>query len=253
MTAESTLERTVTIRADRALVFQFFTDSAKWASWWGVGSTIDPRVGGKVLIRYPGGAEAAGEVTEIVPPERIGFTYGYVTGKPIGVGESQVTIQLTDIREGTRVQLSHAFTDAAVAREHVQGWRYQLSLFSNAVANERHSHAANTVDGWFAMWSNPVDQERWAAFDQLAAPDIVMRDRFSALEGGAEVRAHIDGVHRFMPGMTLKRDGDVRHCQGEVLVNWTSLGKDGQPAGRGANVFTLAADGRIASVTGFWA
>jgi uncharacterized protein YndB with AHSA1/START domain len=251
-TAESTLERTVTIRADRDVVFKFFTDSAKWASWWGAGSTIEPRVGGKMLICYPGGNEAAGEVTEIVPPERIAFTYGYVKGKPIGVGESRVTIRLTDVREGTRVELSHAFADAAVAREHVQGWRYQLSLFSNAVANARHARAADAVDSWFAMWSNPAETERWRELDRLAAAGIVVRDRFSALEGLDEVRAHIDGVHRFMPGVTLKRDGEVRHCQGEVLVNWTST-KDGNPMGAGANVFTLAPDGRIAAVTGFWA
>jgi uncharacterized protein YndB with AHSA1/START domain len=251
-TAESILERTVTIRAERDLVFRFFTDSAKWASWWGAGSTIEPRVGGKVRICYPGGVEAAGEVTEIVPPDRIRFTYGYVSGKPIGVGESRVTIRLSDVREGTRVQLSHHFTDAAVAREHVQGWRYQLSLFSNAVANERHARAADAVDGWFAMWSNPVDAERWQQLDRLAAAGIAVRDKFSALEGVEEVRAHIDGVHRFMPGVTLKRDGEVRHCQGEVLVNWISSGKDGKAMGAGANIFTLAPDGRIAAVTGFW-
>ena len=37
------LDRTVVIKARPETVFRFFTDSARWASWWGAGSTIDPK------------------------------------------------------------------------------------------------------------------------------------------------------------------------------------------------------------------
>ena len=40
------LDRTVTIQAPPETVFRFFQDSARWARWWGAGSTIDPKVGG---------------------------------------------------------------------------------------------------------------------------------------------------------------------------------------------------------------
>ena len=36
----------VRIEADRETVFRYFTDSGRWAAWWGAGSTIDPRPGG---------------------------------------------------------------------------------------------------------------------------------------------------------------------------------------------------------------
>lgn len=62
------LEREVTIRA-QPVVFSFFTDSVRWARWWGPGSTIDARVGGRVFIRYPNGVEAHGEILTIRPPE----------------------------------------------------------------------------------------------------------------------------------------------------------------------------------------
>ena len=247
------LERTITIRAHRDVVFRFFTDNTRWASWWGAGSTVEPRVGGRILIRYPGGTEVAGEILAFDPPNRIAFTYGYVKGTPVAVGESEVTIRLEAIPEGTRLHLAHAFADASVMQEHVQGWRYQLSLFGNAVANELHARSADTVDRWFKMWSNPVAEERSRQLDQLAAPQISMQDRFSVIQGVADVRAHLDGVHRFMPGFQLQRDGDVRHCQGQVLANWKGLAPDGQPRAAGANVFTLNADGRIEAVTGFWA
>src|SRR5580700_2941486 len=88
------LDRTVVIRAACETVFRFFTDSARWASWWGAGSTIDPRPGGKVLIRYPNAVEVSGEVLEVLAPERIVFTYGYASGTPIPPGGSRVTISL---------------------------------------------------------------------------------------------------------------------------------------------------------------
>ena len=59
------LERTVTIRAKRETVFRYFTDSARWAAWWGEGSTIDARPGGALYIRHPGGTESRGEIVEL--------------------------------------------------------------------------------------------------------------------------------------------------------------------------------------------
>ena len=79
-----------------------------------------------------------------------------------------------------------------------------------------------------------------------------MRDRFSAVAGADELTLHIGAAHRFMPGMRMQREGTVRHCQSVVLADWNAVGADGQPRGRGTNVFTLSPDGKIASVTGFW-
>src|SRR5947209_4890396 len=107
------LERTVLIKAKPETVFQFFTDSARWASWWGAGSTIDARPGGKVYMRHPGGVETLGEVLEVVPPERIAFTYGYASGKPMPPGSSRVTIRLAPDQSGTLLYLLHEFAEAA--------------------------------------------------------------------------------------------------------------------------------------------
>src|SRR4051812_42975729 len=144
------VDRVVTIHATPETVFRFFTDSARWAGWWGAGSTIDATPGGKVYIRHPGGVESLGEVLEVIPPERIAFTYGFASGKPIPPGSSRVTIRLAPDEAGTRLHLIHEFPDAAARDEHVQGWRFQLSMFSNLVANEVYKDAANSVDTWFA-------------------------------------------------------------------------------------------------------
>jgi uncharacterized protein YndB with AHSA1/START domain len=130
------LNRSVVIKAHPETVFRYFTDSARWANWWGAGSSIDARPGGKVYVRHSNGVEALGEVLEVAPGRRIVFTYGYATGKPIAPGSSRVTIQLEPDEAGTRLELTHEFAEAGPRDEHVQGWRFQLSLFSNTVANE---------------------------------------------------------------------------------------------------------------------
>ena len=247
-----TLDRTVFIHADRDAVFRFFTDSTRWAAWWGAGSSIEARPGGQVYIRYANGVEVSGEVVEIAPPGRMVFTYGYVSGSPIPPGASLVTIELDREPDGTRVRLSHAFSEATVRDHHVQGWRYQLSVFANAVANDVHAGVAATADRWFAAWSDPDAETRRAAIEAAASPTVTMRDQFSAVEGLPELLEHLTGVHRFMPGMTIARDGAVRQCQGMAIVDWVARAASGDERGRGTNVFTLTPEGLVDTVTGFW-
>jgi uncharacterized protein YndB with AHSA1/START domain len=246
------LDRTVAIEAPRDIVFRYFTDNQHWASWWGAGSTIEPRPGGKMYIRHPNGVEVLGEVLEIAVPERIVFTYGFASGKPMPEGASRVSIRLDEDRGGTRLHLTHEFAEAAARDEHVQGWRFQLSLFANVVANELHAGAAELVDAWFDVWAEPDENKRLETLDRIAAPDVRFRDQFSMLDGIPDVTAHIGAALRFMPGVRLRRDGETRHCQGTVLANWLVVMSDGQQRASGTDVFLLGPDRRIVAVTGLW-
>ncbi|MGH9663182.1 MAG: SRPBCC family protein [Bryobacteraceae bacterium] len=245
------LDRTVVIRATPETVFHFFAESERWAQWWGSGSTIDARPGGKVYIRHPNGVESLGEVLEVLPPKRIVFTYGFASGEPVPPGGSRVTIRLEPDEAGTRLHLRHEFAETGPRDEHVQGWRFQLSLFSNAVANEAYANAANAVDAWFDAWGIADDASRAETFAGIAAPEISFRDRFSLLEGLDDLTAHTGAAQRFMPGIRMRRKGTVRHCQGVVLADWIAAGSDGKERMAGTNVFVFRADGRIDSVTGF--
>lgn len=245
------LDRSVEIRASRETVFRYFTDSARWATWWGSGSTIDARQGGRVRICYPGGVEVTGEVLAVNAPEQIVFTYGYASGTPIPAGSSRVTIRLESVGTATRVHLVHEFAEAGVRDQHVQGWRYQLSLFGNVVADEVHAGAAAVVDAWFGAWSESNEEVRRQRLSGVAALDVRFRDRFSVIDGLAELVPHIGAAQHFMPGIRMERQGAIRHCQGTVLADWVWMASDGQPRASGTNVFVLGPDGRIESVTGF--
>ena len=247
------LDRTVVIEAPREIVFRFFTDQNRWASWWGAGSTIDAKPGGKLLICYPGGTEVSGEVLELQPPQRIVFTYGYASGQMIPPGGSLVTIRLEPDPRGTRLEFRHDFAEAAVRDEHVQGWRYQLSLFGNIVLNELHGNATTAVDEWFAAWIEPDGDKRRQRLSAIATESIKFRDRFSLIDGVNELNHQIGAAQRFMPGLRMERQGQVRQCQGLVLADWVALTTDNQERGRGTNVFTFGPDTKIEAVTGFWA
>ena len=245
------LDRTVAIQATPETVFGFFTESARWAKWWGAGSTIDAQPGGRVLIRHPGGTETVGEVIEVQPPERIVFTYGYASGKPIPPGGSVVTVRLEPDGTGTRLHLAHQFADAEARDIHVQGWRFQLSLFANLVADEAFAGAAALVDHWFDAWAITEDRARDDAFARIAADSVSFRDRYSQLDGLADLAAHAGAAQRFMPGIRLQRRGDIRHCQGQVLADWFAAGADGVERMSGTSLFVLGPEGRVQAVTGF--
>jgi uncharacterized protein YndB with AHSA1/START domain len=253
MSLPHTLERTVFIAARRDTVFRFFTDSARFAAWWGEGSHIEPRAGGVVHIRYPNGVVASGEVVELVADRRIVFTYGYEgEGKPIPSGGSLVTITLEEEARGTRLLLRHDLTTAEVRNEHVQGWRYQLAVFGNVVAAEQHAGLEARVDAFFTAWVQTDRDARRDTLRSVANDDLVFRDRFSCTSGIDDLADHIGAALVHMPGLRLSRDGAVRQCQGTALVDWQAKGADGTVRGRGVNVLLLAPDGRLAGVTGFW-
>ena len=247
-----TLDRTVIVQAPPETVFRFFTDSARWAKWWGAGSKIDPKPGGEVHIVHPGGIESKGNVVEVDPPKKFVFTYGFVSGDPIPPGSSRVTIRLEPQRAATKLSLHHELADEKARDGHVQGWRFQLSLFANVVADEVHANAARYVDLWYKAWGDPSPVARKTMLAEIAVPEIRMQDRFSNLEGMDDLLAHFDAAQRFMPGMTLSRAGEIRHCQGMVLSDWTMTGLDGKERGKGTNAFVLSPTGRIEWVTGFY-
>ena len=246
------LDRTIVIHATPQTVFRFFTDTKRWAAWWGQGSSIDPHEGGAVRICYPGGTEVEGTVLGVDPPKRLVFTYGFVRGTPIPVGSSRVTISLEKHDAGTRLNLIHEFAYAAVRDEHVQGWRYQLALFSNLVSDEVTADAAKRVDAWFAAWAESNAEARLENLTSVADNAVTFRDRFGHTDGIADLIPHITAAQRFMPGIRLQRRGEIRQCQGTALADWVAMNADGQERGNGTNVFSFDSSGRINAVVGFW-
>ena len=249
MTLAFSLDRTVDIRARRSTVFRFFTDTARFARWWGEGSSIDPVVGGAVRIRYPDGTTASGAIEELVPEQRIAFSYGYDDpSKSIPAGGSRVTITFEDVTDGTRVQLHHDVADAKTRDDHVQGWRYVLALFATVASADAHAGAGDALGTWFTAWNEPSTARVRELLEPIVMPYISFRDPYGCVSGLDELVGHIAACQKFMPGLMLQPLGKVRQSHGTALVEWAAVKPDGTAVMTGTNVARFAADGMIAEM-----
>lgn len=245
------LSRSLLIRAPREVVFAYFTDSDRFARWWGAGSTIDGRVGGDVKIVYPNRVIARGKVTAFEADTRIAFTYGYENAHPeLPPGASLVTIELADDPDGTRLSMRHDLPAPKSRDDHVPGWRYHLAVFANVVTAETHHDVAAVADRWFAAWAETDGGRRLQQLRDCTTDDVAMRDPWSCLVGRDELHGHIANTHVHMPGIVMQRAGAPRQCQGTALVDWVAADGAGRAVARGTNVFRFAPDRRIRDVVG---
>jgi hypothetical protein len=203
---------------------------------------------------YPGGIVVTGSVVDLKPVEQIRFTYGYETQNRelVPPGGSLVTVTLEPHEDGTLLRLKHDLPSPAARDAHIQGWRYQLALFANAVTREQHQGAEPLVDRYLALWAEPDRERRRVELTELGTANMCFQDSFGLTSSPAELADHIGAAQMHMPGMRLERDGALRQCQGTGLVNWVARSPDGSVAARGSNVFEFAPDGRLARVVGLW-
>lgn len=95
------LEREIVVDATPETVFEYLTLPDKLVEWNGTEVEIDPRPGGVYRVLAGGTYQAAGEYVEVVPNEKVVYTFGWdEPGHPIPPGSTQVEISLA--AEGRR-------------------------------------------------------------------------------------------------------------------------------------------------------
>lgn len=248
------VQRRLVIAAPPSTVFRYFTDSARFAAWWGPGSTIEPREGGPVRICYPGGEVASGVVLELVPDRRLRFSYGYENpSKPIRPGGSVVLIELSPVAGGTELTLQHLVDSEAIRDAHVPGWRYQLAVFAHVVAKEQHAEATARVDRYFSAWAEPDPATRATILAEATSDDVSFRDPHGATLGRAELVDHIGAARLHLGALVLSRQGPVRQGDDLGVVSWVARDASGKAAAQGENLLCFAPDGKIRRIVGVWA
>ena len=99
----------MTIDADTATVFAFFTDPERLIRWMGVSANLDPKPGGLLLIQVVNGFTARGEFTEVVPVSRLAYTFGWEGSRHnVPPGSSLVEIDLLAKNGSTLVRFNHS-------------------------------------------------------------------------------------------------------------------------------------------------
>lgn len=143
--AEVVYAQELRVAASPATVFQLLTEPEGLTSWMGSRPQLDPRPGGIFRLEL-GEATVRGEFVEVVPEERVVFTWGWEGGEiPLGPGESTVEFTLTPDGEDTIIRLKHSGLTPRVREFHTWGWANFLPRLT-AVA-ERKDPGPDPTEG----------------------------------------------------------------------------------------------------------
>jgi glutathione S-transferase len=142
-----TLQLTRFFKAPREKIFEAFTKSAALVNWFGPRNctcpsiAVDLRVGGRYRVEMHGEDSGdvfvlSGEYREIVPPEKLVFTWTWAQGDMAGV-ETVVSVTLKPKPGGTELTLQHAGLPTPRALEmHSQGWTSSWDCLDDYIADK---------------------------------------------------------------------------------------------------------------------
>lgn len=134
---ETALELCQKVPAPREKVFAAWTDPEQLKKWFAPNeafqvpeASVDLKVGGRYRIQMlapDGGIHTAhGEYLEIVPPEKLVFTWGW-EGNSEFPKNTRVTVKFVAQGQETEVQLRHEWLpNAGAKRLHGEGWTGSL-------------------------------------------------------------------------------------------------------------------------------
>jgi uncharacterized protein YndB with AHSA1/START domain len=131
-----------TIPAPRDRVFRAWTDPEELKRWWGPGlfttpaAEVDLRPGGdyRLVMETPDGEGLvlAGTFREVVPPERLVYTWRWEIGVP-DVQESLVTVEFSEVDGATEIALTHEHAPGSVLDPYQRGWESGLDKLASVV------------------------------------------------------------------------------------------------------------------------
>jgi uncharacterized protein YndB with AHSA1/START domain len=136
MGTPNSITRELTIEADAATVFAFFTDPQRLIRWMGVSAELDPRPGGIFLHDVnPPEWVARGEFKEVVPVSRLAYTWGWEgNNHDVATGSSLIEIDLLPQNGNTLVRFSHSGLPAEAVPGHTEGWTHYLGRLAIAAS-----------------------------------------------------------------------------------------------------------------------
>jgi uncharacterized protein YndB with AHSA1/START domain len=133
------VEQTLRISARPETVWRYWTEPDRMCAWWGTAAELDPRPGGTCRVEMGGGPVMVGEYLELVPHERIVFSFGWepTEGAPaVAPGSTRVEVTLAAVEGDTVMTLRHTGLPIEFTDEHRGGWAHFLPLLAAAVVEE---------------------------------------------------------------------------------------------------------------------
>ena len=134
------IERQIFIAASPETVFSFLVDPGLMARWIGVLHSLEPRPGGLFQVEVSRGNVARGVYTEVTPPRRVAFTWGWDSDDPglalTPPGASLVEIELEPKDTGTLLRLRHSRLPDVTFPIHRERWSLYLDRLQAAARDQ---------------------------------------------------------------------------------------------------------------------
>ncbi len=115
------------------------------------------------------------------------------------------------------------------------------------------NHPLNqTWETYTASWKATTTAEKQSLFAQSLDPECVYNDPLAATQGWQELTAYMDAFHQQVPGGHFQtKTFDTHHQQS--LATWSMLDGQGRVIGEGTSFGRYNSDGKLISMTGFFA
>jgi uncharacterized protein YndB with AHSA1/START domain len=125
----------ILIAAPPETVFEFFVDPELMRKWMGGHARLEANAGGVFAVDI-GQNLARGSFLEVVPSERVVFTWGWEGSSEVPPGSSVVTFTFHPQEEGTLLRMVHAGLPDGEDVRHSHGWTHYLSRLTRAAIGE---------------------------------------------------------------------------------------------------------------------
>jgi uncharacterized protein YndB with AHSA1/START domain len=134
------ITREVVIQAKPATIFPYLTDEAKMKEWFGEIVEADARPSGIFHVGTNDGLHCRGEYVEILPFEKVVFTWGGL--HDMEPGESTVEVTLKEEGGATRLTLRHYNVRQREAADgFADGWETKAFPLLKAIAEGQKPEA----------------------------------------------------------------------------------------------------------------
>jgi hypothetical protein len=114
------------------------------------------------------------------------------------------------------------------------------------------SDVTTTIDTYLAMWNEPDATRRLEHIRRAWAEDGHYVDPALEADGHEGLDDMVAGVHVQFPGHRFRRTSGIDAHHDEVRFAWELVAPDGTITVAGVDVGTLASDGRLSRITGFF-
>jgi len=111
---------------------------------------------------------------------------------------------------------------------------------------------ATTVDTYLAMWNEEDRARRETLIEQAWTTDGSYLDPLLEADGYAALSEMVAAVHAQYPGHRFRRTTGIDAHHDQVRFGWELADPDGAATVAGVDIGTVASDGRLRSITGFF-